>query len=84
MKRQVILVKFHDLLVTLPGVGSLGNELPLKTKSLDLQMFEGPTGIELIIKGVKGVNVIPYANVKLYTLAPEVVLEAATEAKSKK
>jgi hypothetical protein len=46
-------------------------------------MFEGPTGVEVVIKGIKGVNIIPYANVKLYTLAPE-VSEEDTEVKNGK
>lgn len=71
MKRTITRARIHDLQVVVPGVGGLEKDLPLKNKTLDMAMEEGLNGIELIIKGVPGVTVIPYANVQVYFTAPE-------------
>lgn len=72
MKRQVNVAKLHDLLVTIPGIGNLENQFPFKSKNLKYELVEGPIGLELTVQGVKGTVIIPYANVKLYTVDPEV------------
>lgn len=82
MKRTVTRAKLHDLQVVVPGIGSLEKDLPPRNKTLDMVMEEGLSGVELIIKGVQGVIVIPYANVQVYFTAPEAVV--VPEAKVKK
>lgn len=79
--RKVIRAKLHDLQIVLPGVGTLGNDLPLKNKTLDLTMVEGPNGIEIAIKGTPGVAIIPYANIQMYVTAVEEAVVAKKSAK---
>lgn len=71
MKRLVTRAKLHDLQIVIPGIGSLDKELPLRNKTVSMIMEEGPTGIELTIKGFAGVSIIPYANVQVYFTAAE-------------
>lgn len=80
-KRTVTRAKLHDLQIVVPGIGSLDKELPLKSKTIDMVMEEGPTGIELTIKNVSGTTIIPYANVQVYFTAPEQVVVHETKAK---
>lgn len=81
MKRIVTRVKLHDLQIVVPGVGSLDKELPLRNKTLDMIMEEGITGIELTIKNVPGITVVPYANIQVYFTANESTTISETKAK---
>lgn len=81
--RKVTRAKLHDLQIVIPGIGSLGNDYPLKGKSqLDSTLVEGPNGLELTIKGTPGTAIIPYANVQMYITAPDDA--EVSQAKSKK
>jgi len=70
MKRKVTRAKTHDLSIVIPGIGSLGNDLPPTAKAVKMTMFEGDNGIEIEMVGHKVSYVVPYANVQLYFVEP--------------
>lgn len=79
-KRVVTRAKFHDVQLVLPSpVGTVANELPSKTKTFEVSMAEGETGIEMIFKGYAPTVIVPYANVQMY-----VAIEPTTDTKAKK
>jgi hypothetical protein len=64
--RKVTKLKIHDLALVIPGIGSLGTELPSQSKTLKMTMEEGTSGVELKFEGHKLTYIIPYANIQMY------------------
>jgi len=71
MKRKVNRARIHDLKVVIPGIGSLGVDLPPTSKTVKMEMMEGDKGIEISIDKQKATYIIPYSNVQMYFVDKE-------------
>lgn len=67
-QRQVTYVKLHGGDAFVPGIGGLGTTLPPTGKSLELRMYHGSEGVEMVINN-KIETLIPWANIQIVVYA---------------
>lgn len=85
MRKTITYAKLHGTDAFIPEVGGLGTTLPPVNKTMELKMYAGTNGLELVIayKGHPIECLIPWANVQICKYGPmEVIMpEAVKKAK---